>query len=167
MKKFSKLLLILLTLVCFTNVKAETLTEDSADKSSDATLKDVVINSEKVVCTDYVCEQIIENNDINKVVITYKTNDEKASVSEEKLEKDLNEGLNEFKIVVTAEDGTTKDYTFKITKKVLSTDSSLKKITVNGTEVTLKTGVVKYNVDVSYASKKIEIAVEPNSSKAN
>ncbi len=166
MKKFSKLLLILLTLVCFTNVKAETLTEDSTDKSSDATLKDVVINSEKVVCTDYVCEQIIENNDINKVVITYKTNDEKASVSEEKLEKDLNEGLNEFKVVVTAEDGTTKDYTFKITKKVLSTDSSLKKITVNGTEVTLKTGVVKYNVDVSYASKKIEIAVEPNSSKA-
>ena len=83
MKKFSKLLLILLTLVCFTNVKAEKLTEDSAD----ATLKDVVINSEKVVCTDYVCEKIIENNDINKVVITYKTNDENASVSEEQLEK--------------------------------------------------------------------------------
>ena len=42
----------------------------------------------------------------------------------------------------------------------------MKKITVNGTEVTLKSGVVKYNVDVSYATKKLEIEVETNSSKA-
>ena len=102
----------------------------------------------------------------NKVTITYKTNDAKATVSTEKLEKELKSGLNEFKVTVTAEDGTSKDYIFKITKKVLSTDSSLKKITVNGEEVTLKKNVTKYNVSVSFAAKKIEIEATPNSNTA-
>ena len=137
MRNFNKILLLLSIFMIYCPVKADPIVENSDDKSSDTTLKDVVINSEKVVCSDYICEKIIENNDVNSVIITYKTNDENAVVSEEKLEKDLNEGLNEFKVVVTAEDGTTKDYTFKITKKILSTDSSLKKITVNGNEIAL------------------------------
>ena len=166
MRNFNKILLLLSIFMIYCPVKADPIVENSDDKSSDTTLKDVVINSEKVVCSDYICEKIIENNDVNSVIITYKTNDENAVVSEEKLEKDLNEGLNEFKVVVTAEDGTTKDYTFKITKKVLSTDSSLKKITVNGNEIALKSGVTKYNTDVSYATNKLDIVVETNSTSA-
>ena len=166
MRNFNKILLLLSIFMIYYPVKADPIVENSDDKSNDTTLKDVVINSEKVVCSDYICEKIIENNDVNSVIITYKTNDENAVVSEEKLEKDLNDGLNEFKVVVTAEDGTTKDYTFKITKKVLSTDSSLKKITVNGNEIALKSGVTKYNTDVSYATNKLDIVVETNSTSA-
>lgn len=175
MKKFKKLLLLLLISGIYVNVWAENentgetkneTEEVITKKSNDTTLKDVYFNNEKVVCSNYVCEKIIENNDINKVTITYKTNDAKATVSTEKLEKELKNGLNEFKVTVTAEDGTSKDYTFKITKKVLSTDSSLKKITVNGEEVTLKKDVTKYNVSVSFAAKKIEIEATPNSSAA-
>ena len=166
MRNFNKILLLLSIFMIYCPVKADPIVENSDDKSSDTTLKDVVINSEKVVCSDYICEKIIENNDVNSVIITYKTNDENAVVSEEKIEKDLNEGLNEFKVLVTAENGNTKEYIFKITKKVLSTDSSLKKITVNGNEITLKSGVTKYNTDVSYATNKLDIVVETNSTSA-
>ncbi len=176
MKKSKKLLFIFILLSCFAlNVKA--LTEDETKdnnekntqtvvKSSDATLKDVYINNEKVVCTNYVCEKIIKDNTINNVIITYKTNDSNASVSLAKIEETLKTGLNEYKLNVTAEDGTVKEYKFKITKEVLSTDSSLKKITVNGNAITLKSGTTKYSTTVSYAVKKIDIEVEPNSSKA-
>lgn len=176
MKKSKKLLFIFILLSCFTlNVKAlpEDETKDNNEKnnqtetkSSDATLKDVFINNEKVVCSDYVCEKIIKDNDVSDVSITYKTNDSKASVSVLKIEETLKNGLNEYKVSVTAEDGTVKEYVFKVVKEVLSTDSSLKKIVVNGTTITLKSGITKYETTVSYASKKIDIEVEPNSSKA-
>ena len=166
MKKIKKVLLFLIICCSWFNVLAEPTTEDETKKSSDATLKDVYINDEKVVCSNYVCEKIIEDNDVKKVIITYKVNDEKATVAKEKLEVDLKDGLNEFKVKVTAEDETVKEYTFKINKKVLSTDSSLKKINVNGEEVTLKSGVTKYNVSVSYAAKKIEIEATPNNASA-
>ena len=176
MKKSKKLLFIFILLSCFTlNVKAlpEDETKDNNEKnnqtetkSSDATLKDVFINNEKVVCSDYVCEKIIKDNDVSDVSITYKTNDSKASVSVLKIEETLKNGLNEYKVSVTAEDGTVKEYVFKVVKEVLSTDSSLKKIVVNGTAITLKSGITKYETTVSYASKKIDIEVEPNSSKA-
>ena len=173
MRKFKKLLLLLLISGICVNVYAEnknsneTKTEEVVTKkSNDATLKEVYFNNEKVICSNYVCEKIIESNDINKVTISYKTNDSKATVSADKLEKELKSGLNEFKVTVTAEDGTSKDYTFKITKKVLSTDSSLKKITINGEEVSLKNNVTKYNVSVSFAAKKIEIEAIPNSDTA-
>ncbi len=86
MRNFNKILLLLSIFMIYCPVKADPIVENSDDKSSDTTLKDVVINSEKVVCSDYICEKIIENNDVNSVIITYKTNDENAVVSEEKIE---------------------------------------------------------------------------------
>lgn len=113
------------------NVLAENGQEEGTSEvtgaSSDATLTDVYINEQKVVCSDYVCELIIEDNDVANVVITYKTNDAKATVSTEKIEDTLKSGENTYTVTVTAEDGTEQIYTFKVTKKVLSTDSSLKK----------------------------------------
>lgn len=178
MKRFIKILLILI-IICFNinvfateedntiEVKTEIENKDEeTKKSSDATLKEVFINGVKVVCTDNVCELIIKDNSIDKVEITYKTNDAKAKVSKESINESLKEGENNFEVLVTAEDGTEKTYTFKITKKVLSTDSSLKKLTINGNEITLKANTLKYKTTVSYATKKLEIEAITNNKEA-
>ncbi len=172
-KKFLKLFLILILFTCFKyQVKAvdENNNNESEEvgetKSSDATLKDVVVNNNKVICSNYVCEYIIEDNSVSEVTITYKTNHEKATVSKDKIEEKIKFGLNEFKVTVKAEDETEKEYTFKITKKELSTDSSLKIITVNGTNISLTTNNLKYNTSVSNADKKIELEAIPSNDKA-
>ena len=179
MKKFVKILLILVIIGFNINVFAtgeETITgEDPTtengetseqSKSSDATLSEVYINEQKVVCTDKICELIIKDNSVDKVEITYKTNDSKATVSKKSIKESLKEGENLFDVLVTAEDGTEQKYTFKVTKKVLSTDSSLKKLVINGTEINLKENTLKYQTTVSYATKKLEIEATTNNSEA-
>lgn len=140
---------------------------DKKDKSNDATLKEIYINEQKVVCNDYVCEQIIKDNSVTDVKITYKTNHEKAKVSLKEIESELKEGENKFEVVVTAEDETEQKYTFKITKEVLSTDSTLKKLVVNGVEIKLQENTLKYQTSVSHATNKIEIEAISNNDKAS
>ena len=171
MKKLVKICLFLMIFSFNINVLAENVQEEETTvetgASSDATLTDVYINEQKVVCSDYVCELIIKDNDVANVVITYKTNDEKASVSKEKIEETLKNGENTYTVTVTAEDGTEQIYTFKVTKKVLSTDSSLKKLLINGEEITLSKGTTKYQTTVSYATNKLDVEVEPTDSNAS
>ena len=137
-------------------------------KSNVATLDDIYINEEKVVCDKFVCSKIIKDNSITEVVITYKTTDSKATVSKKEIKEELKEGENTFKVEVVAEDLKTKqEYTFKITKEVLSTDSSLKKIVVNGEEIKLEKDKTKYETSVSFSTKKVEIEAEPTDEKAS
>lgn len=179
MKKIRNILLILI--ICCFNInvlaennskvdvkKEEPSQEVSTTKSNIATLEEVYINEEKIVCDEkYVCEKVIKDNSINKVVITYKKTDSKSSVSKEKIESELKSGINEYKVEVIAEDKTTKnEYTFKITKETLSTDSSLKKLVINDEEIILKNGTLKYQTDVSYSTNKLEIEAIPNHNKA-
>lgn len=179
MKKIRNILLILI--ICCFNInvlaennskvdvkKEEPSQEVSTTKSNIATLEEVYINEEKIVCDEkYVCEKVIKDNSINKVVITYKKTDSKSSVSKEKIESELKNGINEYKVEVIAEDQTTKnEYTFKITKETLSTDSSLKKLVINDEEIILKNGTLKYQTDVSYSTNKLEIEAIPNHNKA-
>ena len=171
MKKLVKICLFLMIFSFNINVLAENGQEEGASEvtgaSNDATLTDVYINEQKVVCSDYVCELIIEDNDVANVVITYKTNDAKATVSTEKIEDTLKSGENTYTVTVTAEDGTEQIYTFKVTKKVLSTDSSLKKLLINGEEITLSKGTTKYQTTVSYATNKLDVEVETTDSNAS
>ena len=61
--------------------------ETSGEKSNIATLDEVYINEEKVVCDEKnVCEKVIKDNSINEVLITYKKTDSKAVVSKEKID---------------------------------------------------------------------------------
>ncbi len=168
MKKIVILILCIFTLSLNLNVLADEIedTPVASEKSSDKTLTDIYVNGQKIVCSNFVCEHIVTDNKITKVVITYKTNDTKASVSKNQIEGSLKEGVNEFSVTVTAEDQSTQDYTFKITKQSLSTDSSLKKITINGEEISLKSGTFKYSTTVSYSAKKIEIEATPNNANA-
>jgi len=142
--------------------------KEEVKKSDDATLKNIYVNNQKIVCDEekHLCEYIVEDNSVDKVIITYETNHEKASLSKEKLEIYLKEGENKETVKVTAEDGSSLDYTFKITKKLLSTDSTLKKLVINKEEIELKKDVTKYEISVSYATKKLDFEAIPNNLKA-
>ncbi len=163
MKKLVKGWLILV-LFCITfNVKAE---------PGDATLKNIKVNGENVVCTvkessidEYNCLYKIENNNVNSVKITYEKNDESANVTPESIDETVKEGENIFTATVTNGE-TKKTYNFNITKTSKSTDGSLKKLTINGETVNLKENILKYEATVSHASTKLDIEAIPNNAKA-
>lgn len=144
--------------------------DDSNDDTlkSDATLKNITINGVKVVCTDFVCKSIVSDNDTKSVIVTYELTNPNASVDTKSgFTKELQDGENKFEVKVTSEDKEkTNTYQFIITKKVLSTDSTLKRLIVNGKEIELKTGELKYKTTVSYTTKKVEIEAVANSEKA-
>ena len=182
MKKIVKFCLLLLVFNLNINVFAtndnsslenDNLKEEvpvTGEKSQIATLDEVYINEEKVVCDDnLVCEKLIQDNSIDEATISYKKTDSKSTVSPsgEKIVKELQEGINEVKLEVTAEDGITKkEYTIKITKELLSTDSTLKKLVINGEEIELEKDVVKYQTTVSYSTKELEVEAIPNDTEA-
>ena len=134
---------------------------------SDATIKNVTINGVKVVCTELVCKREIIDNETKSVKVTFELTNSKATADPKSgFEKSIKEGENTFEVKVTSEDKTkTSTYKFIITKKVLSTNSSLKRLIVNGHEIELKEGEQKYKTTVSYATKKLEIAAIPSDEK--
>ena len=134
---------------------------DSTSLESDATLINITINGENIVCEKFVCEKIITDNEVTKATIKYELKNPKAKIEEGKESPqvlELKEGEdNELKVKVTSEDKTkTNTYTFKITKKVMSTDSTLKKLIVNGTEISLNENETKYKTTVSFNTKKLK-----------
>ncbi len=165
MKKLIKVLLIgLLTFGVSFNVLAEG--DVVENKNNDATLKNVKINGNNVVCSKQVCKYEVSDASVDSVKITYETNNEKASVDPKSIEGNLKSGENSYLATVTAEDGTELKYTFIVNKKALSSDNSLKKLVINNQEITLKNDVLKYTTSVSYAAKKIEIEATPNNKEA-
>ena len=146
--------------------------EDNEDESgikSDATIKNVALNDViKIVCNEKnICEKTITDSDIKSVKVTYELTNKNSTIEPNEyasgFTKELKTGENEFKITVTSEDKSKSNtYTFKIIKKTLSTDSSLKSLIVNGTSIELKEGQTKYTTTVSYATKKLEIEAIPN-----
>ena len=109
--------------------------KNSSNKSSDTNLKSleiegITLNPEFNKDTlEYNVE--VENN-VEKININAKVNDNKSSVNGTG-EKDLEEGLNSFEIIVTAENGATKTYTLKIIRK----EKDPIKVTVDGKNYTV------------------------------
>lgn len=118
-------------------------TTTDSNKNSDNNLKsleveDVTLDSEfDKDKLEYKAE--VENN-INKIYISAKANDSKAKVSGTG-SKDLEEGINTFEIVVTAENGSTRTYTITIIRK----EENPVTVKVNGKEynVIKKEGVLE------------------------
>ena len=142
-------------------------TEDDKLKS-DATLGNVKINGIGVVCQDFVCKRIINDNDVTTAKIEYSLTNPKASVDKKSGQViNLLDGDNELEVKVTSEDETkTNTYKFIVTKKKLSTEATLKSLTVNGTEIALKEDVTEYSYSASHSTKKIEVEAIPTDEKA-
>lgn len=92
------------------NIEREALT-------GDATLKSLTIKESKKfkLTEDKFAYTVKVSKKVKKLTLEYETNDEKANV-EVKGNKDLKDG-SKVKVIVTAEDGTKKEYTLTISKQ--------------------------------------------------
>ena len=144
---------------------------DSRSSNNDLKLLSVdkgTLNFNKDI-TSYTLEL---EHDINEITIFGTPDDNKASVSGigTKVLKDYN---NDFSIVVTAENGSTKTYIIKVLRKdingsyrQLHTDNSVKEMNIKGYDFLFNNDVKKYNVLVDENVDKIEIEVIPNDAYA-
>lgn len=99
-------------------------------KSNDATLKYIIIDNNKFENIDNV-EYSTTNETVNIEVVT---NDKNARY-EIKDNSNLSIGENNITIVVTAEDGTIKNYYINVIReRILSNDTQIKNITISGEE---------------------------------
>ncbi len=101
----------------------------------------------------------------------------KVSMNETTLKTDdeINHNVNTHKFTVTAEDGTTKEYTMKITRE-LSNNAYLKSISIlnpdNDTDIgswtpSFADGIITYSVSVPVSTTDIKIAAEIGESHQN
>lgn len=80
----------------------------------------------------------------------------------------LKYGLNEIKIVVTAEDGSRKEYTLKVTKNDnRSSNNNLKSLSLSDGKISFVNSKTTYNVEVDSKIETITIKAELEDSKAN
>ncbi len=136
------------------------------NRSSDNTLKELKLNNGtinfKSGTTSYNVTVDGATTEISAVA-----NDNKAKVSGTGT-KNLNYGVNTFKIVVTAENGSTKTYTLNITRKDnRSSNANLSSITLSDGTLSYDKNKTNYELSVDYevAEIKIDGKVEDNKSK--
>lgn len=136
------------------NTKPNSNKEQTSDepkeevKSSDATLKSIKLNNGVINFSPQITNYDIEvSNDIEKITITAEAMDSKSQVV---LPKDLNLklGTNIFEIKVIAEDGTEKVYKLNVKRleKVLSNNSKLKKLELDGYKISFSPDKYIYNL---------------------
>ena len=111
-------------------------------------------------------------HDVESVTITASVEDAKANVTGTGT-KTLKDYVNEFKIVVKAENESTKTYIVKVARKdaqgnygKLSTDNTVKSISITNYDIKFNKDTKTYNVLVEEEVNEIEIKVTPNDSKA-
>lgn len=133
-------------------------------KSSDTSLKEIKINDESIDLNNLSYETDKDNIEIEAIAT-----DEKAIVNYEK-NLFLKKKKNKFSIIVTAEDGTKKEYEIVINKIVKSSDKNFKlfykdeelKInfsdkTIEGFKVEYNTKDMKFTFSTKNKNTKIEI----------
>lgn len=138
----------------------------NSNKSSDASLSKLIINNSKVSpnfdknITEY---NVTVPNDVNKLQIDYTTSDKKATVKIIGNDNLKDEGETVVQVVVTAEDGSTKTYTLKVTKSSDVIDNRLKSLDVKESPVAFNEDTYEYSLKVNSNIKKLTIDAIPKS----
>lgn len=143
---------------------------DSRSKNNN--LKSLAIDKGTIEFNKNTTSYLVKlEHEINEITITASVEDAKARISGTGT-KTLKDYVNEFKIVVTAENGSTKTYVVKVARKdeagnygKLSTDNSVKSISVTGYDIKFNKDNKKYNLLVEDINE-VEINVTPNSNVA-
>lgn len=145
------------------NVKA---VSDKVSKSSDATIKSLVINNEKIKLKDGEFLYDLEvANEVENIEVEAVANNKKASVNVEKPDK-LEVGENNVKIIVTAEDGTKITYVVVVTRmRKLSSDASIRSLEIKNYDMYFDSGVYEYDLQID-GEDKLDISVVLNDENA-
>ena len=96
----------------------DTPVPDTAAKSSDTSVKSIMIG-EKEAKLDGDNYKITVDNDVSEIDLKVAATDSKATVTGAVGKQILKVGLNKFVVIVTAEDGTRKDYIVEVTRASL------------------------------------------------
>ena len=138
------------------------------NRSKDSTLKDLTISdvtiSFKPELKNYVATVPYKTS---SVTIKSLLNDSKSSYVSGFGNRTVNlkEGLNTIQVKVKAENESVSVYSIKITREK-NDDSSLKSLTVNDKEISLKDGLLVYSINVDNSIVKPNINAVANDSKA-
>lgn len=153
--------------------------EEEAQSASDATLKNLGINPKEYDFSGFKKDQteysVEVPNEIKTVEIYAEATDSKAQVTGTG-EIELNEGANEAKVEVVAQDGTKKTYTITITRKASevattsleNTKFGLSDLTIAGQTISpaFKNDVYSYTVGVKEDLSSLDIKATATDSDA-
>lgn len=133
------------------NHNNQTIKIKQSPKSSDNTLKSIIINGEVLAISD----QINYKTKNEKIDILVETNDSKATYNIDN--HSLNIGMNIINIKVTAENGNVKNYSLVVNRERLSNNTGIK-IIIDNEKVNFVSG--KANINVSSNTKNLNYKYE-------
>lgn len=148
-----------------------TTTTTQSKKSSNANLSNLGIkpNDFKGFKADVTSYDVEVPKGVESVEIYATVQDKKSSVTGTG-KKELRYGLNEFEIVVTAEDGTKKTYTLNIKREELAentenvpekyTGEGLAKLNINDLELSPKFDTIVYEYTVKYIGEETKLNID-------
>lgn len=143
---------------------------NNVQKSSNNYLKDIKLSYGNITLENDKFEYDLNiPYDIDSIDVNAITEDSNAKV-EISGNNDLKVGLNQIKILVTAEDNTTKTYIINVTRKeegyTLSNNNYISKLTITGYNLNFNKDILKYNLKIK-KEKKLDINIELEDKKSN
>ena len=102
--------------------------------------------------------EIVIDKSVNKLEIEYETDSDKATASIRN--NDPINVINPIIITVTAEDGSTKDYTIKLTYKALSNNINIKKLTIENHNFEFDSTNKNYDIVIGENEKSLNFNIE-------
>lgn len=153
------------------NTKTYTINVKRPDnRSSVNTLKTLSISKGSLsFSSDKTSYNVEVDSSVDKVTINSALTDSKSryTAGSSSFTKALQYGVNTVTITVQAENGATKTYTIRITRKDdRSSDATLKDIKVGNNSVTLEKDKYDYEIKVDYEKTSIDVKALVNDSKA-
>ena len=141
--------------------------EKKEEKSNDSYLKDLTINSPHDIDTKFdknvSSYNITVPYEVEKLDLSYVTNDSKSKVVITGNENFKVGQVNTVQIEVTAEDGTKRYYTLNVTRSTKSSDTDLKDLVIEGTDLSPKfdPDISDYTAKVDGDTDKLDIKATP------
>lgn len=102
--------------------------------------------------------EIVIDKTVNKIDIEYETDSDKASVSIRN--NNPISVIDPIIITVTAEDGSTKDYTIKLTYKSISNNINIKSLTIDNHDLKFDNNSKNYDVVIKEDEKSLNFNIE-------
>lgn len=161
--------------VANTSYKANSTNIALLSLGNDPTLKSLKIPNAtlKPAFNKNTTEYSTEVKDVTEVAVEAVATDSSSKIQISDNYKNLQKGQNDIKIVVTAENGTSKTYNISVTlnltptnEELLKADSTLKSVDIKNQKLDFKSDEKKYFLEVDNTVTKLEINAIPTNPNA-